>query len=125
MGAARLWKNRGGDIDDERYAKLLEGRAFFMRFFRSEGKAKRMAIENPGPLSAAALPRPSQVIQPFMFGDPFTKRTCLWLKDLPPLMATDIVQAEGSWMALHRSPTVRSKTFPGIAEAMADQWGVY
>lgn len=40
-------------------------------------------------------------------------------------MATDIVQAEGSWMALHRSPTVRSKTFPGIAEAMADQWGVY
>lgn len=85
------------------------------------------------------LPPYSQVIEPYMFGHPWKKRTCLWLKGLPPLMATDIVVPEGLWVGstsanrdptiyerytLHsnRSPKRRSKTFSGVAKAMAEQW---
>lgn len=120
-GAVFLHTKGGFDIDDERYGKLLEARRFFMAFFRSE--IEHICIENPTPLKAAALPKPSQVIQPTMFGHPYTKRTCLWLKGLPPLMSTEIVAESKSWTDVHRSPNIRSKTFPGIAKAMADQWG--
>ncbi len=82
-------------------------------------------------------PSPSQVIQPYMFGDPYTKTTCLWLKNLPILKPTNIVdkgerittksgKSLPSWYNLPPSPDrskQRSKTFPGIAQAMADQWG--
>ena len=71
---------------------------------------------------AKALPRYSQLIQPFEFGDPYSKKTCLWLKGLPPLMGTVICSDYVSYTALHRSARMRSKTFPGIAAAMADQW---
>jgi hypothetical protein len=57
-----------------------------------------------------------------MFGDPYKKRTCLWLYGLPLLKPTNIVTPLAEWVNVHRSPTMRSKTFPGIAEAMATQW---
>ncbi len=87
------------------------------------------------------LPDYSQIIEPYMFGDPWRKRTCLWLKGLPPLIPTEApVEPEGLWVgstSKRRDPTVaqryrlpgnrdpkrRSKTFPGIARAMAEQWG--
>ena len=87
------------------------------------------------------LPRYSQIIEPYMFGDPWRKRTCLWLKGLPPLVAMQEAPVEplGLWVgstSQRRDPTVkqryilnsnrdqkiRSKTFPGIARAMAMQW---
>jgi hypothetical protein len=85
------------------------------------------------------LPQYSQIIQPYMFGDPYIKTTCLWLKNLPMLFATDVVVPTSKWVSSsdhrakktgdawaksgHRSAKVRSKTFPGIANAMAEQWG--
>jgi hypothetical protein len=99
----------------------------------------RIAIENPiGVLSTlSSLGKPTQIVQPYWFGDPFKKTTCLWLKNLPLLTATQVVD-EGEihvtksgrrlpkWYNLPPSPDrgkLRSKTFPGIARAMADQWG--
>lgn len=70
-----------------------------------------------------------QIIQPGDFGDPYTKATCLWLKKLPPLMATNIIPINERIAAVHLEPPSkertkkRSKTYPGIAKAMAEQWG--
>lgn len=100
---------------------------------------KSIAIENPvGHLSSAFM-KPHQIIQPFHFGHPDWKTTCLWLKNLPPLFATDFVIPEEKLCGgkkpgrvtsrLHRLPPgpdrwkERSRTFQGIADAMADQWG--
>ena len=80
-------------------------------------------IENPMPMKEWDLPPHSQIIQPWMFGDPYKKRTFLWLYGLPLLKPTNIVKPLAEWVTVHRSPTMRSKTFPGIAEAMATQWG--
>lgn len=89
----------------------------------------RIAIENPiGVLSTrSTLGKPSQIIQPWMFGHGEVKATCLWLKDLPPLQPTNIV--EGRVARVHREPPSperwknRSRTYTGIAQAMAEQWG--
>lgn len=123
-GATLLHINGGFEIDEERYTKLLAARQLFMMFWRTK-QADAICVENPTPLKAACLPKPSQVIQPCDFGHPYTKRTCLWLRNLPPLMATYLVPKNEteSWTDIHRSPTQRSKTFPGIAQAMAYQWG--
>lgn len=109
-----------------------------MRFL--EADCPRIAVENPLPLSHFNLPKWSQIIEPYMFGDPWKKRTWLWLKGLPRLEATNVVEPLGLWVGstcanrdpeiytkymLHsnRDPKRRSKTFPGIARAMAEQWG--
>ncbi len=92
----------------------------------------RVAIENPGGRLCAWL-LPSQIIQPTMFGAPYTKKTCLWLRGLPPLFATSNIYAKQQWVhsgtSKKRGPAgnakARSRTFPGIAEAMALQWGVW
>jgi hypothetical protein len=89
----------------------------------------RIAIENPiGVLSTRSkLGKPTQIIQPWQFGHGEVKATCLWLKGLPPLVPTDIV--DGRHARVHREPPSadrwknRSRTYPGIAAAMADQWG--
>ena len=73
-------------------------------------------------MSMIGLPAYSQLIQPYQFGDPYSKKTCLWLKGLPPLMGTIICSDFVSYVSLHRSAKMRSKTFPGIAAAMASQW---
>lgn len=121
MSACRLFPGR--TVDEDRYQKLQEARRFFLRLLNTD-RAKMVCIENPTPLKAAALPPCDQVIQPYMFGDPWSKRTCLWLRNLPPLMA-DVIQAgTQSWVKHVNNSVLRSKTFPGIARAMAEQWGV-
>lgn len=91
------------------------------------GRAPRIAIENPIGVISTRIRKPDQIIQPWMFGHPETKATCLWLKGLPALKPTKIV--EGRHARVHReSPGPdrwknRSRTLTGIAEAMAEQWG--
>lgn len=128
-----------GVIDEERMEKAIAAKKFFMNFYNAD--CDHICIENPTPGRIHSLPAYDQVVQPWMFGHPYTKRTCLWLKGLPPLYPTDIVQegispwvnsgnkdSYGNYRKLQgprtRSPKIRSKTFPGIASAMAAQWGV-
>jgi hypothetical protein len=88
---------------------------------------ERIAIENPISVISTRIRKPDQILQPWMFGHGETKATCLWLKNLPKLTPTNIV--EGREARVHRMPPgpdrwkERSRTFTGIAEAMADQWG--
>lgn len=90
---------------------------------------ERIAVENPRPISHVNLPQFSQIIQPHEFGHGEVKGTCLWLKGLPPLMATMLVTGRSD--RLHRLPPSpdrwkeRSRTYQGIADAMAEQWGNY
>lgn len=86
-----------------------------------------IALENPVSIISSRIRKPDQVLQPWMFGHGETKATCLWLKNLPKLQPTDIVS--GREARVHRMPPgpnrwkERSRTFAGIAEAMAEQWG--
>ena len=98
-----------------------------------------IAIENPVGIMSSAYRKADQIINPYEFGDPECKNTCLWLKNLPLLKPTDIVPKEerkqSIWLAKFdgkqyawNDPIVaklRSKTFPGIAKAIAEQWSVY
>lgn len=87
----------------------------------------RIAVENPICIMSSVWRKPDQIIQPWQFGHGETKATCLWLKNLPELMPTDIVEGrEQRIWKMSPSPNrwkERSKTFSGIAEAMAKQWG--
>lgn len=114
---ARWWKEK---------ATLQEEALEFVRFLLA-ARIPKIGLENPvGKISTAIRP-PDQIIQPWQFGHGETKATCLWLKGLPLLVPTDVV--EGREPRIHRmSPgpdrwKERSRTYPGIAEAMADQWG--
>lgn len=125
-----------GEIQPDRYAKAMEAKAFFMNFYNAD--CPRIAIENPTPMKIVGLPPYSQAIQPYMFGHPYSKRTCLWLKGLPNLIPTKIIEhyepyVNGGCKDSHgnyrihqggkdRDSFTRSKTFPGIARAMAEQW---
>lgn len=117
---------RGSKLNLDRYNKGLAAKKFFMSFW--EADCKKVAIENPVSSKIFNLPNYSQEIQPFMFGHPYTKKTRLWLKGLPPLFATDLVRILRPWVSsgnnngLHHDCLNRSKTFPGVAAAMADQW---
>lgn len=99
--------------------------SFFMMLARA--RIPRIAIENPVCIMSSMWRKPDQTIQPWMFGHGETKATCLWLKNLPPLRPTNIVP--GREARIHRMPPsedrwkLRSATYQGIAEAMADQWG--
>jgi site-specific DNA-cytosine methylase len=90
---------------------------------------KRIALENPISIISSKIRKPDQIIQPWMFGHGETKATCLWLKNLPKLVPTNIV--EGREARIHKLPPspdrwkIRSKTFEGIAQAMANQWGIF
>lgn len=111
-----------------------QGIDFFMKF--TNLKCPRVAIENPVGVMSSVYRKPDQIIHPWMFGDNINKRTCLWLKGLPELRPTNIV-AKGevavfssgrkmpAWYNLSPGPErskLRSKTFPGLAKAMAAQW---
>jgi hypothetical protein len=124
-------------------AKRADGRQqaaidFFMALAASD--CEKIAIENPVSIMSTVWRKPDQIIHPWQFGDSYRKRTCLWLKGLPKLKPTNVVDqgetityASGVIMpkwyadAWSLSPKerakVRSKTFPGIAKAMAQQWG--
>ena len=135
-GARWLWA--GGKLNEERYKKGMEARKFFMRFI--EADCPRIAVENPIPSAVYELPTYTQIIQPYEYGHPHTKKTCLWLKGLPSLQPTEIVKPEkgrrfqqknGNWRYScwemdqrggKERARERSKTFPGIAKAMAEQW---
>lgn len=86
----------------------------------------RIALENPVSIISTHIRKPDQIIQPWQFGHGETKATCLWLKGLPLLVPTDIV--DGRENRIHKTPPsqdrwkIRSRTYPGIAEAMANQW---
>lgn len=134
--AGANWLFRGGKLNKERYGKGLEMKRLFMSIYNAD--CERIAIENPTPIKIWELPEKSQVIQPYLFGEPYTKRTCLWLKGLPPLYPTNKVKPISRWVSAgyngHSDNAVckssgskkkRSKTFIGIAEAMAAQWGCY
>lgn len=114
---------RGHVLNVERYHKGMEGRKFFMEFF-DHCTAKHVCIENPTPCKIYNLPEPSQAIQPYQFGHPYSKRTLLWLKGLPNLTPTEIVKEHECYTLAKgiRSPKMRSKTFSGIASAMVEQW---
>ena len=104
----------------DRLEKMSAGREFFLKLLNAP--IPRVCVENPKPNAKANLPPWSQAIQPCYFGDPFTKYTLLWLRALPGLMATCICQDVQSWTHIHYSATIRSKTFEGVAAAMAAQW---
>lgn len=99
----------------------------FVRELMAAPYVRRYAIENPVSVISTRIRKPDQIIQPWMFGHPETKATCLWLKNLPPLVATNIV--DGREARVHRASPgpdrwkERSRTLPGIAQAMAEQWG--
>lgn len=133
-GAVRMYP-QSGVIDENRYAKAMEAKAFFMTLYNSD--IPLIAIENPLPLKIIGLPKNTTYVQPFEFGEPYSKKTLLWLKGLPPLMPTNIISNYSPYIAsntggkkrgqkyTYRNQTakIRSKTFHGIAKAMAEQWG--
>jgi hypothetical protein len=117
VSGARWWKD-----------KLFE-QADALEFVRAlmDAPIPRIAIENPISKISTAIRKPDQIIQPWQFGHGETKATCLWLKGLPKLVPTDIV--DGREARIHKMPPSkdrwkeRSRTYPGIAAAMAAQWG--
>ena len=137
--AGARWLYTGGVLQKDRYEKGLEGKEFFMQFFTAN--TDRLCIENPAPSAIYGLPVHSQIIHPWQFGDEAQKKTLLWLRGLHPLRPTNIVskgemvvyksgKSKAKWFmdAAHGTTKeerakLRSKTFPGIARAMAEQWG--
>ena len=125
-GARHLYK--GGKLNEDRYKKGLLAKELFMVIDNAD--CPKIAIEEPTPSKIFELPEKTQVIQPWQFGHPYSKRTQLWLKGLPKLIPTNIVEVEsscrkaGNWFNKGGKDRQinRSKTFPGIAKAMADQW---
>lgn len=128
---ARWWK------DQKRHQKSLEAAAFVLALWNAP--IKRIAIENPIGRLNAFWRYPDQTIQPWQFGHPYTKATCLWLKNLPPLVYTEICTERTAYLPSNTGWNARkgqrsqpgvvtggmdaSRTFPGIAKAMAEQWG--
>ena len=134
-GACRLYPKKG-QLDIERYKKGLEAKEFFLKILNAD--CLKVAIENPISSRIYEMPKHTQEIQPYQFGHPYTKKTRLWLRGLPPLNPTDIIAPIGPYVPAgtgRKDKTKygaakrgndgqeRSKTFPGIAKAMAEQWG--
>lgn len=134
-GACRLYPQKGV-LNMKRYRKGLEAKEFFMAFYNAD--CPRVAIENPVSSTVFDMPEHTQEIQPYMFGHPYTKKTRLWLRGVPLLIPTDIVEPIGPYCPAGTSrkdkskygsakrgedAKNRSKTFPGVAKAMAQQWG--
>jgi hypothetical protein len=125
-GAKHLYPK--GKLNLTRYEKGIAAREFFLNLYRSD--ISKIAIENPVPNKIFMLPNYHQVIQPYEYGEPYKKRTCLWLKGLPPLKPTKILhvaestRVAGNWFNKGGNDRQknRAKTFQGIADAMAEQW---
>lgn len=133
---ARWMFPRAGEVNQERLALALEAKEFFFRFLNAD--CPRVCVENPRPLKIVGLPVPTQVVQPYEHGHPYSKATCLWLRGLPKLKPTSVVKeyspflpsntgafsrgGGGSRGVAHDAKTA-SRTFHGIAKAFAGQWG--
>lgn len=134
------WFNidRYGEKAIQRYKDRKDAIDFFMAFANAD--CDKIAIENPVGIMSSEWRKPNQIINPWQFGDAFEKKTCLWLKGLPLLKPTNIVEipqrkrfdsgktmpswyAEAWRLPKEERAKARSKTFPGIAKAMAEQWG--
>ena len=118
-----------GKLNEDRYNLGLKAKEFFMALYNAP--INKICVENPISSKIFALPKYSQIIQPYEYGHPIQKRTCLWLKNLSQLKPTDIIfkrqstKIPGNWFnkgGKDRQKN-RSKFFQGIANAMADQWG--
>lgn len=133
---ARFMYLTAGNVNQERLEKALRAKEFFMQFMNAD--CDKICIENPTPLKIVGLPKESQVIQPYQFGHPYSKRTLLWLKGLPELKPTNILteytpylpsntggfaRGKGGSRGVAHNAKDASKTFSGIARAMAEQWG--
>lgn len=134
-GAVWMYPKKG-EIDLDRYAKAMDAKKFFLSIYNAT--AKFIVIENPIPMKIIGLPEKTQVIQPYEFGEPYSKKTYLWLKNLPNLQPTNVltkyqpfINGGGGRMnkpnykdkKFEAGSIERSKTFIGIAKAMAAQWG--
>lgn len=132
---ARWMYPKAGQIDPIRYELAVKARAFFFQFIDAD--CPKIAVENPRPLKIVGLPQPSQIVQPYEYGHPFSKATCLWLKGLPLLQPTNVIsqytpflpsntgsfsRGGGGHRGTAHDAKTASKTFPGIARAMAQQW---
>ena len=134
------WFNidRYGEKAIQRHKDRQEAIKFFMEFANAD--CQKIAIENPIGVMSSEWRIPNQIINPWQFGDAFEKKTCLWLKGLPELTPTNIVEipprkkfdsgksmpywyADAWHLPKEERAKLRSKTFPGIAKAMAEQWG--
>jgi hypothetical protein len=126
VSGARWFKDK---IEEQK-----EALAFVQRLM--DAPIERIAIENPVSVISSRIKKPDQIIQPWMFGHPEAKATCLWLKNLPKLVATDVLSLPESGRWQNQTPSgqnklgpsplrwkERSKTYQGIANAMATQWG--
>lgn len=102
---------------------IREGALFFMKMLSAP--AKYVAVENPAPMKIAQLPPYDYIVNPYDFGHIYSKRVCLWLRNLPPLLPTHAhIINHKQWLNHCASNSKRrSKTFEGIAQAMAEQWG--
>lgn len=132
-GACRMYP-KAGEIDKERFEKAMKAKEFFMQFYNCN--CDKIVIENPTPLKCVGLPEPTQVIQPYEYGHPYSKRTLLWLKGLNPIKPTKVLMEYKPFMpsntggfsrggggargVAHDAKTA-SKTFHGIAKAIAEQ----
>lgn len=134
-GACRMYPQKGR-IDRVRYDKAMQAKDFFMHFYNAD--CEKICIENPMPMKVIDLPPETQRIQPYQFGEPWSKKTYLWIKGLPELLPTNILAeykpfcpsytgrklggaSYGAKQCAHNGK-FRSKTFHGIAQAMAEQW---
>ena len=134
------WFNidRYGEKAIQRHKERKDAIDFFMAFANAD--CEKIAIENHVGIMSSEWRKPNQIINPWQFGDAFEKKTCLWLKGLPELKPTNIVEipprkrfdsgksmpswyAEAWHLPKEERAKLRSKTFPGIARAMAEQWG--
>ena len=138
--AGARWLYKGGTLNQDRYQKLLDARKFFMKL--KNAPINHIAIENPTPFKIANLGQHDQVIQPYEFGEPYSKRTLLWLKNLPKLKPTNIISKELIEPYLPSNVSGKKKgqkyshgvaknqkeysiTFKGIGKAIAYQWSNY
>jgi len=137
--AGARWLYPKGVLNKERYKKGIEAKSFFMELLNAD--IPKIVIENPYPSKIYKLPQHTQIIQPYEYGHEAQKKTLLWIKGLPQLTSTLIVnrgemvvyksgKKKAKWFmdaAKAKTPQerarLRSKTFSGIAKAMAEQWG--
>ena len=145
VSGARWLYNKDGSKNEERWRNQAEALDFVQRLM--DAPINKIAIENPISVISSQIRKPDQIVHPWMFGDKASKSTCFWLKNLPLLEPTNIVEKgefvdfiskkgvkkkQPKWYfdALKQAKTtaerrtLRSKTFPGIAQAIANQWGV-
>jgi|TARA_R110001583_G_scaffold8620_2_gene41171 hypothetical protein len=133
---ARWMYPTAGNLSQERFEKSQEAKNFFMKMLNAP--IEYIAVENPTPLKVVGLPKHSQAIQPYEYGHPYSKRTLLWLRNLQPLEPTETVNNYTPYLPSNTGGKKRgqsysrgtsknakesSKTFKGVAEAMANQWG--